>query len=55
MEKSREKYVIEENLQGVRLDKAITILDKEMSRVGVQRLIDNGNITVNRGKPKGIF
>lgn len=42
------EYEIEEDLIGIRLDKVITILDKDLSRQTVQRLLDEENIVVNR-------
>ena len=50
MEKNRNKFIIKENLCGIRLDKCIAILDKDISRMAVQRLLDEENITVNRKK-----
>jgi len=41
------EYKIEKDLVGIRLDKAITIKDSALSRVAIQRLIDEGNILVN--------
>ena len=43
------KYVMTPNMEGIRLDKAIT--EKEgISRAAVQRLIDEGKILVNGKK-----
>lgn len=55
MLKDKEKYVIEEELKGMRLDKCIADLDKDISRMAVQRLLDEGNITVNRKMCKGFI
>ncbi len=41
------RYLIETEFAGIRLDKAITVLDSTISRMAVQRLLDEGNITVN--------
>ena len=49
------EYVIEKNLSGTRLDKSITILDSDISRVTVQRLIDEGNILVNGKNAKASY
>ena len=46
----RKEYKILEDFVGVRLDKTISIKDEFLSRVAVQRLIDEENILVN-GKP----
>lgn len=48
----KNKYQVNEELKSQRLDKAVTTLDKEMSRVMCQRLIDEGQILVNRQKTK---
>ncbi len=48
-------YVIEKNLSGTRLDKSITMIDNDISRVAVQRLIDEGNILVNGKKSKASY
>lgn len=45
-------YIINESLVGIRLDKAITMLDKDLSRQTVQRLLDEENIVVNRKSAK---
>ena len=50
-----DKYVIESNLEGLRIDKATVELDKEISRVAVQRLIEEGNILVNDKKVKASY
>ena len=52
---SNDKYVIEEELRGMRLDKCITFLDKDISRMAVQRLLYEENIIVNRKNIKGII
>lgn len=44
----KDKYIIDKELEGIRLDKAICSLDKEVSRVAVQRLIEESKINVNR-------
>lgn len=40
-------YIVTDNIVGVRLDKAITLLCDDLSRNLVQQLIDGGNIFVN--------
>ena len=40
----KEDYKIGEDLVGIRLDKAISLKDKDISRMAVQRLIDEENI-----------
>ena len=41
-------YIIDESLTGIRLDKAVTLLDADLSRQTVQRLLDEENIVLNR-------
>lgn len=50
-----QEYMVSEEYEGIRLDKCICILDKDISRMSVQRLIDEGNITVNRKNRKTII
>ena len=52
MENSKSRYVINEEEKGIRLDRCIAVLNKEISRMAVQRLLDDGKITVNRKKRK---
>jgi len=42
-----ETYEIPQELNNIRLDKAISILNKDLSRVAIQRLIDENKILVN--------
>lgn len=44
------KYVVTESQNGIRLDKAISEIDGEISRMAVLRLLEQGKITVNRKK-----
>lgn len=41
------EYIINKTLDGLRLDKCITELDKNISRMAAQRLLEEGNILVN--------
>ncbi len=41
------KYIIEENFANTRLDKVITLLDKDISRMMVKKLLDENKIVVN--------
>ena len=34
------EYIIKENEVGIRIDKVISILDKDLSRVAIQRMIE---------------
>lgn len=45
------KYIIEDDSQGIRIDKYISTKE-ELSRVAIQRMIENGNILVNDKKVK---
>ena len=46
------EYIIKDEFIGMRIDKAISEKDKELSRVAIQRMIDNENIKVNDKKVK---
>lgn len=48
-------YKINEELVGIRLDKAISMKDETISRMAVQRLIDEENILVNGKKTKASY
>lgn len=48
-------YKINEELIGIRLDKAISMKDESISRQAVQRLIDEENILVNGKKAKASY
>ena len=50
-----ETYNIPQELNNVRLDKAISILNKDLSRVTIQRLIDEEKIMVNGKKEKASY
>ena len=43
----QKEYKITEEFVGLRLDKAISMKDSSLSRVAVQRMIDEENILVN--------
>ena len=46
------KYLINSELSGMRLDKALTAKEKELSRATIQRLIEEEKILVNGKKSK---
>ena len=46
----KKEYKISEEFVGLRLDKAVSMKDESLSRVAVQRMIDEENILIN-GKP----
>ena len=48
----KKEYKISEEFIGLRLDKAISMKDESLSRVAVQRMIDEENILVNGSKTK---
>ena len=55
MDKKQEKeYTITNENSNIRLDKVIQILDNELSRMAVQRNLEN-NITVNGKKEKASY
>lgn len=49
---NKSEYIVNEELKGTRLDKCAVTLDKDISRVTVQRLIEEENILVNGKKEK---
>ena len=48
----QKEYKISEEYVGLRLDKAISMKDESLSRVAVQRMIDEENILVNGKQAK---
>lgn len=51
----KKDYKVNEELVGLRLDKAVSIKDKDLSRMAVQRLIEEENILVNGKKTKASY
>ena len=51
----KKDYKITDELVGIRLDKAISMKDNTISRMAVQRLIDEQNILVNGKKTKSSY
>lgn len=49
------EYIINNEFIGMRIDKAISEKNKELSRVAIQRMIDNENIKVNGRKVKASY
>lgn len=49
------KYIIKENLIGNRLDKVITLLDSNISRMMVKKLLDEEKILVNKKREKASY
>ncbi|MGN1299124.1 MAG: RluA family pseudouridine synthase [Candidatus Scatovivens sp.] len=49
------EYIIKDEFIGMRIDKAISIKDENLSRVAIQRLIDNEYIKVNGEKVKSSY
>ena len=47
-----EKIIIDSSYIGMRIDKAISIMKEDLSRVAIQRMIENENIKVNNKKVK---
>ena len=50
-----EQYTIPQELNNIRLDKAVSILNSELSRVAIQRLIEEEKIMVNGKKEKASY
>ena len=51
----KKEFVINEDLAGERIDKAISIKDENLSRAAVQRLIDEEKVLVNGNKVKSSY
>ena len=49
------KYIIEADTENIRLDKVITILDEELSRSMIQKMLDDGKILVNGKQEKASY
>ena len=43
----KKEYIISDNNQGIRIDKALSDLDSKLSRSAIQRMLEDGDITVN--------
>ena len=48
-------YIIDEEKSGIRIDKAIGLIEDTLSRVAIQRLLDEGNILVNGKTTKASY
>ena len=48
-------FFITQQLENIRLDKVIAILDQDLSRTAIQRLLEEGNILVNGKKQKASY
>lgn len=51
----KENYKIEKDLEGIRLDKAISMKDSRLSRSMVQKMLENGNVLVNSALVKSSY
>jgi len=49
------EYIINPETENIRLDKVITILDQELSRSMIQKMLDDGKILVNGKKEKASY
>ena len=49
------EYIIKSDTQNIRLDKVIAILDQELSRSMIQKMLDDGKILVNGKKEKASY
>ena len=49
------EYIIDSNTQNMRLDKVITILDVNLSRSMIQKMLDDGKIFVNQKQEKASY
>ena len=50
-----ERYIVSQEQANMRIDKAIGSLDNNLSRVAIQRMIDEGNISVNGKNTKASY
>ena len=50
-----EEYIVSNEQANMRIDKAIGLLNSELSRMAIQRLIDGGNILVNDKNTKSSY
>ena len=48
-------YIVDEEKAGIRIDKAIGLIEDKLSRVAIQRLLDEGNILVNGKTTKASY
>ncbi len=44
------EYIINEEQKNIRIDKVITMLEENISRTSIQRMVEEGNILVNNKK-----
>jgi len=49
------EYIINHDTENIRLDKVITILDQELSRSMIQKMLDDGKILVNGEQEKASY
>lgn len=49
------KYVINEEMQNIRLDKAVTVLNKELSRTMIQKLLSDNKVLINNKPQKASY
>jgi 23S rRNA pseudouridine1911/1915/1917 synthase len=55
MELKMKEYIVKQENVDLRIDKLLTMLDSDISRVTIQRMIDNENILVNGEKIKSSY
>lgn len=49
------EYIINEETKNIRLDKVIAIIDKDLSRSMIQKMLEDGKILVNNNKEKASY
>ena len=49
------EYIINEETKNIRLDKVIAIIDKDLSRSIIQKMLEDGKILVNNNKEKASY
>ncbi len=51
----KKEYIISDENQGIRIDKALADLDSKLSRAAIQRMLDEGDIKVNGKEVKASY
>ena len=49
------EYIIDDNIKNIRLDKVVTILNPDLSRSMIQKMLDDGKILVNEKQEKASY
>ncbi len=49
------QFIVKDEQSNIRIDKVIPLIDKNMSRTAIQRLLENGEILINDRKEKSSY